>query len=64
MTKSRDSESSGWASSWDGHRRQQILHWARNTTPADRLKWVESMLIYMAKTGKTYQDRERMFQGK
>ncbi|HLL88339.1 MAG TPA: hypothetical protein VK324_03460 [Tepidisphaeraceae bacterium] len=32
------------ASGWDENRRQQILHLARTTTPAQRLAWLDGLL--------------------
>lgn len=56
----RDDESreESWQSSWEGHRRQQIIDWARRTSPRQRLEWIESMLIFMASSGKPYLERK------
>ena len=48
-----------WPSGFDQHREQQIVRMARNSTPAQRLMWVEEMLELMAKTGKPYLERKR-----
>lgn len=34
----------GFPNGWDEHRRQQIIFIAKNTTPLQRLEWVEEML--------------------
>ena len=31
--------------SWNGHEREQILYCARHSTPLQRLRWLEEMLI-------------------
>lgn len=36
---------------WVGHRREQIRDVARNTTPAQRLAWVEEMIELARKVG-------------
>jgi hypothetical protein len=33
---------------WELHRREQTLFIAKNTTPAQRLEWLEQMLILLA----------------
>jgi hypothetical protein len=33
-----------WPVGWDAHRRDQIVFIARNTTPAQRFKWLMDML--------------------
>lgn len=39
-----DKLSDNWPVGWDAHKRDQIVFIARNTTPAQRMKWLEDML--------------------
>lgn len=55
-------DSASWPAGWDEHRDNQILRWALETTPLQRLQWIESMLLYMHSTGHSYQDRKRRIQ--
>lgn len=47
-----------WPKGFEQHREMQIIRMARNTTPAQRLEWVEEMLEFMALTGKPYLERK------
>ena len=54
-------EPGNWATSFDQHQIDQIVRMAKTTTPAQRVEWVEEMLILMSKTGKPYHERKRQF---
>jgi hypothetical protein len=41
---SAEEASDNWPVGWDAHKRDQIIFIARNTTPAQRMKWLEDML--------------------
>lgn len=56
--KSKSEADSSWPRGWDEHRVAQIRRIARETTPAQRLKWIEEMLIFMNKTGESYLERK------
>jgi hypothetical protein len=52
-----------WPRGFDEHREQQIIRIARESTPAQRLEWVEEMLELMALTGEPYLERKRRLRG-
>jgi|GEM_PF-5551346 len=45
------------------HKLAQILRQAEETTPADRLRFVEDTLSFLDKAGISYNDRKRQFGG-
>ena len=48
-----------WSRGFEEHREQQIIRMARESTPAQRLEWVEEMLELMSRTGEPYLERKR-----
>jgi hypothetical protein len=40
-----------WPSGYDGHRRDQRRRVARETTPQERLEWLEEMLFFLWENG-------------
>lgn len=53
-----------WPRGFDEHRDQQIIRMARESTPEQRLAWVEEMLELMALTGEPYLERKRKLREK
>ncbi|RIL10636.1 MAG: hypothetical protein DCC75_03925 [Proteobacteria bacterium] len=50
-----------WQVTWDEHRTAQIKRIAKETTPDERILWIEAMLEYLASTGNDYLQRKRKF---
>jgi hypothetical protein len=40
-----------WPAGWDEHRRRQLIRFACETTPAERLAWLEEMIVLAHRTG-------------
>jgi hypothetical protein len=50
-----------WPVGWDAHRRDQIVFIARNTTPAQRFKWLMDMLdLLRPRMAELLRNRERL----
>jgi hypothetical protein len=41
----------GWSSGYDGHRAEQIRRVARETTPEQRVHWLEDTLLLLWENG-------------
>lgn len=53
MAENRDQHETGdaWQAGWASHRQRQILSFALETTPAQRLEWLEEMIALAHQTG-------------
>jgi len=49
MQKAKQSEDKKWPSGYDEHRKAQIIRWATESTPAERLQFVEEALEFFDK---------------
>lgn len=49
-----------WPVGFDAHRRAQIIRQARESTPIDRLRFVEEALILCQKAGIDYHQQKRI----
>jgi hypothetical protein len=49
-----------WPVGWDEHRREEIIHTALNSTPEQRMRWLEDMLeLLRPQLPKLWANRER-----
>ena len=53
--------SDNFSNAFDRHREAQILRMAKGSTPAQRLEWLEEMLLMLSATGKSYYERKTIF---
>ena len=51
MTTRGGDESGEWLAGWDAPRRAQRIRVAEETTPAERLAWLEEMIALAHRTG-------------
>ena len=51
MTARGENDRDDWPSGWEAHRRAQRIRMSEETTPAERLAWLEEMIALAYRTG-------------
>jgi len=51
VTERRSDDARDWHGGWDAHRQAQRARMADETTPAQRLAWLEEMIVLAHRSG-------------